>query len=104
MSKERILDFHQTFFKECPDGLMNQTQFIKYHKKIWPSGNPDKYCLTAFKIFDLDKNGMIDFEEFLLVLSMYGEGSFSTISIQTLFKFYDQNGDIMITKEEMLKH
>ena len=103
LSKKKILHYYAMFMKMCKYGLMDHSQFISFHRKMWPNGNPNEYCENAFKVFDLDENGVIDFEEFLLLLTIYGEGSFSTISHEMLFKLYDHNSDNSITKHEMIK-
>jgi len=65
---------------------------------------PEMTAEAAFKILDIDKNGTIDFEEYVLSQLIGNRhkctaGQFAAACIAT----YDQNGDGVITKDEMLK-
>ncbi len=51
-----------TFFCQLPLFLFSQI-----YSKCFPTGNANEFCDHVFRTFDTDKNGYIDFKEFLLV-------------------------------------
>ncbi|KAF3702083.1 Calsenilin A-type potassium channel modulatory protein 3 Kv channel-interacting protein 3 [Channa argus] len=59
------------------------------------------YAHFLFNAFDMDRNGSIRFEDFVLGLSVLLRGSV-TEKLRWAFNLYDINKDGYITKEEML--
>ncbi|XP_045063953.1 calsenilin isoform X3 [Coregonus clupeaformis] len=59
------------------------------------------YAHFLFNAFDMDRNGTIHFEDFVIGLSVLLRGS-ETEKLRWAFNLYDINKDGCITKEEML--
>ena len=75
---------------DCPDGKLNTQSFMKIYSKCFPQGNAAEFCdhvfrwmflqdqpqalNEAFRTFDTDKNGSIDFREFLLAIDVTSNG------------------------------
>ena len=55
-----------------------------------------------FKIYDTDRNGVIDFKEFMTLYYMMSEGTPEEI-LSGIFRMFDDNGDGSITTDEMKK-
>ncbi|RWS28485.1 frequenin-1-like protein [Leptotrombidium deliense] len=64
--------------------------FLKIYKQFFPHGDPSKFASLVFRVFDENKDGSIEFEEFIKALS----------SVRA-FKLYDVDNDGYITREEM---
>ena len=60
---------------DCPDGKLTANSFRKIYSKCFPSGNVNEFCDHVFRTFDTDKNGFIDFKEFLLAIDVTSTGS-----------------------------
>ena len=45
------------------------------YTKIFPGGNAEKFSENVFRTFDTDKNGFIDFKEFLLAIDVTSAGT-----------------------------
>ena len=54
---------------------MTANSFRKIYTKCFPSGNVNEFCDHVFRTFDTDKNGYIDFKEFLLAIDVTSTGS-----------------------------
>ncbi|XP_053480183.1 Kv channel interacting protein 3a, calsenilin isoform X1 [Ictalurus furcatus] len=67
----------------------------------FPSLDATTYAHFLFNAFDLDRNGSIRFEDFVIGLSVLLRGSV-TEKLNWAFNLYDINKDGYITKEEML--
>ena len=70
------------------------------YSNFFPSGNSESFCEHVFRIFDTDKNGVIDFKEFLLAIDV-SSGKSPRKKLEWAFKVYDVNGNGVISKEEM---
>ena len=60
---------------DCPDGKLTADSFRKIYRKCFPSGNVEEFCDHVFRSFDADKNGFIDFKEFMLAIDITSTGS-----------------------------
>ena len=112
---------YKGFLKDCPSGQLNKEEFNRIYKQFFPFGDPGEFADYVFNVFDGDKNGTIDFKEFIFALSITSRGrldeklecmSRSTVHefltdrlvlIPGAFKLYDINGDGTITYDEMLQ-
>ena len=70
-----IQEWYKGFMSDCPDGKLNTTAFMKIYSKCFPAGNATEFCDHVFRTFDSDKNGFIDFKEFLLAIDVTSSGS-----------------------------
>ena len=70
-----ILDLYKGFMSDCPQGKLNTVAFMKIYSKCFPAGNASEFCDHVFRTFDSDKNGSIDFKEFLLAIDVTSSGS-----------------------------
>merc|ERR1711872_534636 len=68
--EQRICDMYKGFLADCPGGKMVPATFCQIYAKCFPAGNVKEFCEHVFRTFDIDKNGVIDFKEFLLSLML----------------------------------
>jgi Ca2+-binding EF-hand superfamily protein len=70
-----INEWYKGFRQDCPDGKLNPAAFIKIYAKCFPAGSAGEFCDHVFRTFDSDKNGFIDFKEFLLAIDVTSSGT-----------------------------
>ena len=111
---------YKGFLKDCPSGQLDKTEFSRIYKQFFPFGDPGEFADYVFNVFDNDKNGTIDFKEFICALSVTSRGRLDEKlkctsrsapqrflidphSTSGAFQLYDIDGDGTITYDEMLQ-
>jgi neuronal calcium sensor len=110
---------YQGFIMDCPEGRLDKKDFGKIYTQFFPFGDPAEFANYVFDVFDVNKNGYIDFKEFICALSATSRGTLeeklqclwlSDVSIPDFigastgaFQLYDINKDGHITYQEMLQ-
>jgi neuronal calcium sensor 1 len=98
---------------------LDKTEFSRIYKQFFPFGDPGEFADYVFKVFDENKNGTIDFKEFICALSVTSRGRLdeklkceqrpllipakSHLLSPGAFQLYDIDGDGFITYDEMLQ-
>ncbi|XP_067250041.1 Kv channel interacting protein 3a, calsenilin isoform X1 [Chanodichthys erythropterus] len=100
-TKKELQSLYRGFKNECPSGLVDEETFKTIYSQFFPQGDATTYAHFLFNAFDLDRNGSIRFEDFVIGLSVLLRGSV-TEKLNWAFNLYDINKDGYITKEEML--
>lgn len=99
-SEKEIIQWHKGFKKDCPNGQLTEAGFIRIYKQFFPHGDPSKFAALVFRVFDENKDGSIEFEEFIKALSVTSRGNLEE-KLVWAFKLYDVDNDGFITREEM---
>lgn len=100
-TKRELQSLYRGFKNECPSGLVDEETFKSIYSQFFPQGDATTYAHFLFNAFDMDRNGSIRFEDFVIGLSVLLRGSV-TEKLRWAFNLYDINKDGYITKEEML--
>ncbi|XP_044862613.1 calsenilin isoform X6 [Mauremys mutica] len=100
-TKKELQSLYRGFKNECPSGLVDEDTFKLIYAQFFPQGDASMYAHFLFNAFDVDRNGAICFEDFVVGLSILLRGTVHE-KLNWAFNLYDINKDGYITKEEML--
>merc|ERR1712055_725538 len=100
--KDTIYDIYKGIMADCPKGKLTPATFCEIYGKCFPTGNAQEFCKHVFRTFDSDKNGVIDFKEFLVSINVTSSGS-PHQKLNWAFSMYDVDGNGYIDLEEMTK-
>ncbi|KAI8430706.1 hypothetical protein MSG28_000894 [Choristoneura fumiferana] len=97
-----IKEWYKGFKQDCPNGRLTPAKFVDMYKMFFPSGNAVEFCDHVFRTFDMDKNGYIDFKEFLQAIHVTSSGT-PEEKLKWAFRMYDVDGNGVIDIQEMTK-
>ncbi|CAN7997376.1 unnamed protein product, partial [Ixodes hexagonus] len=101
-SHVEILQWYRDFIRGFPDGRIPMSVFQDVYGKFFPGGDSSKFASDVFRTFDTNKDGFIDFREFMCGLNSTCRGK-PEKKCEWAFNMYDTNGDGRIQKHEMVE-
>ena len=102
MEEASIKEAFTTFMEEHPDGTMVPKTFGEMMKKALPNINADKLLKHVFRVYDTNKDGYIDFIEFMVIYHIMAEGTPEAV-LGKIFSVFDINNDLTISRKEMAR-
>jgi len=99
-NEDEIRQWFKVFMKDCPKGYLEPSTFKEKYQLSTSGGNTDQFCEHIFRTFDTDRNGYIDFKEFVMAINITHSGS-PEEKLKWTFHMYDVDGNGSIDFEEM---
>ncbi|XP_039604524.1 guanylyl cyclase-activating protein 1-like isoform X1 [Polypterus senegalus] len=96
-----IHQWYKKFMTECPSGQLTLYEFKQFFglKNLSPAATA--YVEQMFETFDMNKDGYIDFMEYVAALSLVLKGKVEQ-KLRWYFKLYDIDGNGCIDRGELL--
>jgi len=110
-SRAEILDWHRTFIEKCGAAgdsssfliaCINKQVFIDYFNQLHPNGDVTRLTETFFRTYDLNKDGTIDFMEFMNAVSIIRRGDL-TEKLSFIFSLLDSNQEDYIDRLKLVQ-
>ncbi|TRY54407.1 hypothetical protein DNTS_023684 [Danionella cerebrum] len=118
-TEKEVQQWYKGFIKDCPSGQLDAAGFQKIYKQFFPFGDPTKFASFVFNVFDENKDGRIEFSEFIQALSVTSRGTLdeklrcsgNTVDlpeeentpqkrVDRIFAMMDKNADGKLTLQE----
>uniref|UniRef100_A0A674K727 Guanylate cyclase activator 1C n=1 Tax=Terrapene triunguis TaxID=2587831 RepID=A0A674K727_9SAUR len=96
-----IHQWYTKFMRECPSGQLSLYEFKTLLDLHGLNPQADTYVDQVFNTFDLNKDGFIDFLEFIAAINLVIRGKIDQ-KLKWYFKLYDADGNGSIDKKELL--
>ncbi|KAL7672525.1 hypothetical protein ACOME3_007409 [Neoechinorhynchus agilis] len=74
-NKQELRKYFFDFKNACPDGALSPSMFELVYRKYYPKGSIKLFCQKAFRSFDRDQDGQMDFVEFVYALDIISSQS-----------------------------
>merc|ERR1712168_599655 len=100
MDKEAVERQYQNFLQKHPDGQISRKSFHSMMKECYPGTDTEKLERHIFRMYDTNKDGHIDFREFMIVLYVMSNGS-PEENLKQIFRVFDINNDGSISLKEL---
>merc|ERR1711884_828592 len=100
LSKVQVESRYQNFLKLHPDGRISRKSFHSMMKECYPGTDTEKLERHIFRMYDTNKDGHIDFREFMIVLYIMSNGT-PQENLKQIFRVFDINNDGFISLKEL---
>ena len=101
-SEQEITEWFREFIMDCPEGTLTIAKVREMMNFILPDENGDIVANLIFSSFDKDKNGALDFCEFIIATHCTANSS-PEDKLHWVFQMYDKDSSGSITIGEMIQ-
>ncbi|XP_048349505.1 guanylyl cyclase-activating protein 3 [Sphaerodactylus townsendi] len=95
-------NWYNKFMKDCPSGQLSLYECKSFLSLHDINQEAEYYVDQVFNAFDLNKDGFIDFLEFIAAINLIIRGKINQ-KLKWYFKLYDADGNGSIEKRELVK-
>jgi len=100
-SNTELHEFYEKFKADFPKGVVDKKGFKTIYAAMFPKGSgADKFADHIFRIYDVDGNGQISFQEFVATLNINTKGT-AEEKLRSSFRMYDVDKSGFITQKEL---
>ncbi|XP_019749494.1 guanylyl cyclase inhibitory protein [Hippocampus comes] len=96
-----VYEWSRIFINKCPSGLITIHEFQRHFCNGTVVRESAEYAEQIFRTLDKNQDGLVDFREYVMAISLLVEGS-AVERLRWSFKLFDKDGDGAIIREEML--
>ncbi|XP_061567363.1 guanylyl cyclase-activating protein 2-like [Cololabis saira] len=101
VSLQNIQDLYRKFADECPSGDLHLHEFRRIFGVNSSSSEEElAYVETVFRSFDVNKDGKIDFMEYVAAVNLVLRGKLED-KLKWSFKVYDRDGNGSLNRQEV---
>ncbi|CAF1095428.1 unnamed protein product [Rotaria sp. Silwood1] len=101
INEEEIQHWHADFLQNCPSGQLDKKSFVEYYKKLRPREETNKSIEAIFDMIDINNDGTVDFNEFLIVIALIDDLNDLGSRLSFVFDIWDESEDGHIDQKEM---
>jgi len=101
LGEQEIRNLHAGFLRDNPTGQLDKNTFTTFYKQFYPQETANEFCTAAFEKLDKNKNGSIDFCEFLFAIAASSKKDDIDLRLSTTFDLYDTSNDGYIDTTEL---
>ncbi|KAM9823745.1 recoverin-like [Neosynchiropus ocellatus] len=99
-TETELVQWYENFQRQCPTGQISQEEFQTIYTKFFPESDANTYAQHAFRSFDTNEDGTLDFKEYIVALHMTSTGT-ATRKLEWAFALFDVDKNGYITKSEV---
>ncbi|XP_077155657.1 guanylyl cyclase-activating protein 3 [Ranitomeya variabilis] len=96
-----IHHWYGKFMRECPSGQLSLYEFKGLLGLQGMNPEANRYIEQVFSTFDMNKDGFIDFLEFIAAINLVLRGKIDQ-KLKWYFKLYDADGNGSVDRKELL--
>lgn len=101
-TEDELHKWHKAFREKCPNGKMSPKKFSELYTNHYSTSDASIFAGHVFRTFDKNRDGTIDFHEFIQGLSIISRGS-QEQKLRWAFEMYDSDSSGTVSRAEMLE-
>merc|ERR1711902_74444 len=100
LEENQIVEHYENFLEKHPNGTISKKAFNELLSECFTKSSRKRIQDHLWRIYDLNMDGVVDFNEFLTVLQVMSHGT-PEQNLKQIFRFFDVNMNGFIEKLEM---